>query len=169
MAESELERAKRDPKTKVEAGVSLLLSGASFPDIAKMLEYKSAEHARLAVERALAAGVTLEDKDLLRKVQAGRYERLLKSVMPRATDPRDSHHLAYNARANALVDRISKLHGIDAPIQVQVTPSDEYLIAYANQMKASLGLDTNVVEEADIMEEAEIVTTKEIEAADKDA
>lgn len=149
----ELERAKKDPKTRVEAAMALMISGASFTDIARMLEYESAARAKAAVERALASTVGIEDKKTLRNIAAMRYEALLKSVMPRATNVKETNQLAYNQRASALVDRIVALHGLNAPTQIQITPSDEYLEQYTLNMKQTLGLDTDANPEADILEE----------------
>lgn len=152
---SELERAKKDPKTRVEAAMALMISGASFADIARMLEYESAARAKAAVERMLASTVGIEDKKSLRNIAAMRYEVLLKSVMPRATNPKETNQLAYNQRASALVDRIVALHGLNAPTQVQITPSDEYLAQYTENMKKALGIDTDSDPEADILDEAD--------------
>lgn len=151
-----LAEAKKTPQTKAEAGAALLIAGASFADIASMLEYPDARSAKMAVEKALAGTVSAPEKEAMRSVVHQRYERLLKSVMSRATNPKDNQHLAYNARANALLDRISKLHGLDAPTQVQVTPTQEYLEQYTRQLQHNLGLDPDVVEEGDIFDVAEI-------------
>lgn len=148
-----LEEAKRTPQTRGDAAVGLLVSGASYADIAKLLEYRDVNAAKLACDKALARTVTVPEKEAMRTVVHQRYERLLKSVMPRATNPKDSQHLAYNARANSIVDRMSKLHGLDAPTQVQFTPTQEYLEDYTRQIQASLGLNPDEVEEADIFED----------------
>lgn len=154
---SEIERAKQNPSTKAEAAMSLLLSGASFADIARLLEYASTQAAKNAVERSLASTVTIDDKKSLQKIAARRYEALLKSVMPRATNPKDSSQLAFNQRAQALVDRIVKLQGLEEATQIQITPSDEYLQQYTARMMESLGMTPVDSPEADILEEADII------------
>lgn len=148
-----LEEAKKDPRSRAEAGAALLVQGASFKDIATLLDYASPTHAKRAVEMALADSVSMPEKEAMRSVIHQRYERLLKSVMPRAINPKDPQHLAYNGRANALLDRMSKLHGLDAPTQVEITPSQEALEQYTQQLKKNLGLDENVIEEADIFQD----------------
>lgn len=150
---SELERAKKTPQTRVEAAMAFALSGASFAEIARLLEYDSPSAAKNAVERMLASTVTISEKNSLRKVAAARYELLLKSVMPRATNPKDSSQLAFNQRAHALIDKIVRLHGLEAPQQVQITPSDQYLAEYTNRIKASMGIDVDLDPEADILDE----------------
>lgn len=148
-----LEEAKKTPRTQAEAGVALLVQGASFKEISELLGYSNPSTAKAAVERVLASTVTVPEKEAMRSVVHQRYEKLLKSVMSRATNPKDTQHLAYNARANALLDRMSKLHGLDAPTQVQISPSQEYLEEYTRQLQQGLGLDPDVVEEADIFED----------------
>jgi hypothetical protein len=88
-------------------------------------------------------------------LQDRRYKRLLQSVMGKAVDPKDPNHLAYNARALAIVDRISALHGLNAPQQVQITPTDQYLHEYLERMLPEAQKDRDAGE-ADIFD-AEIV------------
>ena len=131
----------------------LAVLGHKEKDIAEMLDYSSPQVAKASVERVLASTITTPEKEAMRSVVHQRYEKLLKSVMARATNPKDSQHLAYNARANSIIDRISKLHGLDAPTQVQVTPTQEYLEEYTKELQRKMGLDPDVVEEADIFED----------------
>lgn len=142
--------------TRLQAAVALKLAGTSYSDIARVLEYSDARYARRAVEQALALTADSPDElAQLRIIQTKRYERLLASTWNKAVDPDDKEHLAYNARATALVDRISKLHGVDAPQKVNFTPSDEYLASYVQNFLA-LAKSAEDAEEADI-EDAEIV------------
>lgn len=142
--------------TRVQAAVGLKLSGTSYSDIARVLEYSSPTHARTAVERALALTADQpEEIARLRVIQMRRYERLLQSVMSKAVDPSDHEHLAYNARAAALVDRISVLMGVNSPQQINITPNDEYIQAYVARITQLANADREA-EEAEI-EDAEIV------------
>lgn len=142
--------------TRVQAAVALKLSGTSYSDIARALDYSDARYARKAVEQALALTADSPDElATLRIVQTKRYERLLASTWSRAVDPEDKEHLAYNARASALVGLISKLHGVDAPQKVNFTPSDEYLQTYVQNFMA-LAQAAEQAAEAEI-EDAEIV------------
>jgi hypothetical protein len=70
-------------------------------------------------------------------------------------DPEDKEHLAYNARAAALIDRISAIHGVNAPQQFNLTPTDEYIQTYLAKILPLAQADRDA-EEADI-EDAEIV------------
>lgn len=142
--------------TKAESALALRIAGTSYTNIAKALGYASATRARLAVERVLAASAdSPEERDQQRVLNDKRLNRLLQSVMGKAVDPKDPDHLAYNARALAITDRIMRLWGVDAPAQVQITPTDEHLQQYvAHMMK--LARKEPEAEEADIMD-ADIV------------
>jgi len=138
--------------------VALRLSGASYTEIAKMAGYSSAFRARQAVERSLAASAdSPEERDQMRVLTSRRLNRLLQSVMAKAVDPKDPQHLAYNARALALVDREARLWGVDAPAQVQITASDERIEEYMRNIgklaAASMEADEAEILDADIVEE----------------
>ena len=138
--------------TKAESALALRIAGTSYTNIAKALGYASATRARLAVERVLAASAdSPEERDQQRVLNDKRLNRLLQSVMGKAVDPKDPDHLAYNARALAITDRIMRLWGVDAPAQVQITPTDEHLQQYVAHMMA-LARKEPEAEEADILD-----------------
>lgn len=143
---------------KSQSALALKLSGASYTDIAKVVGYSSAYHARMAVERVLAASAdSPEDRDKMRVLVDRRLNRLLQSVMSKAVNPKDPQHLAYNARALAIVDRTAKLWGVDAPVQVSIAPADSYIHEYAQRLLGAAAADQSAVEadiiEADVLEE----------------
>lgn len=161
--QSEIEKAKANPATKADAGLALLLAGANYRDIAKTLEYSSAHVARNAIEQVLAHTVTTDSREKMRNIQNLRYERLLRSVMAKATTPNDPDHLAYNARAQAIVDRISRMNGLDAPVQVSITPTQEHLENYTRNLMRKMGIDPDNDEEADILDSADEDNIKELD------
>lgn len=147
-------------ETKAQAAVTMALYGASYTDIAKTLNYSSAYRARMAVERVLASAAdSPTDRDKMRQLIDKRLNRLLSSVMGKALDPNDPQHLAYNARALALVDRQAKLHGVDAATQVQFTASDQYIQEYVESLRPLASADRKAIE-------ADIVDADEVEEAD---
>jgi hypothetical protein len=157
-----IEQGDPDPKlalndidkseTKAQAALTLKLYGASWTDIAKTLGYSSAYRARMAVERVLAnAADSPEDRDKMRVLANKRIERLLASVMGKATNPNDPQHLAYNARALALIDRGIKLHGVDAPTQIQFSATDQDIAAYVQELMPLARQDMEAIE-ADIID-----------------
>lgn len=143
--------------TKAQAAVALRLAGTGYTQIAKTLGYSSPTRARSAVERALASSVDkAEDHSHMRELTDRRLNRLLQSVMGKAVDPRDPEHLSYNARALAIIDRQAKLHGIDAPTKVQITPTDQDILRYVEAI-SPLARAQSELEEADILDEGEMV------------
>lgn len=141
-----------ETQTKAESALALRIAGTSYTHIAKALGYASATRARLAVERVLAASAdSPEDRDQQRVLADKRLNRLLQSTMGKAVDTKDPDHLAYNARALAITDRIMRLWGVDAPTQVAITPTDEHLQQYVAHMMA-LARKEPEAEEADIID-----------------
>lgn len=155
-----------DRPSRSQSAVALRLSGASYSDIARVLDYSTPTHARNAVERVLASTAdSPESLAHLRVLQTRRLERLLQSVMSKAVDPEAEDHLAYNGRALAIIERIGKVHGVDAPTQVQFTPTDEYLTTYTNRLLEAAGLGTLDADEAtpEDIEDAEIIEDEDAE------
>jgi hypothetical protein len=141
-----------ETQTKAESALALRIAGTSYTNIAKALGYATATRARLAVERVLAASAdSPEERDQQRVLADKRLNRLLQSTMAKAVDPKEPDHLAYNARALAITDRIMRLWGVDAPTQVQITPTDEHLQAYVAQMMA-LARKEPEAQEAEILD-----------------
>jgi predicted transcriptional regulator len=144
---------------RAEAALALRMSGASYTDIAKHLGYSSAYRARTAVERILAETANSpEERDQQRVLHDRRLNRLLQSVMGKATNPKEQDHLAYNARALAILDRIGKLHGVDAPTEsIVYTPSAEKIEALIAKTltvaQVSLDNDEADIIDADVVEE----------------
>jgi hypothetical protein len=135
---------------KAEAALALILYGASWSKAARITGYSSAFRCRAAVERVLASSANSSlDRDHMRTITEKRLNKLLQSVMPKAIDPEDPDHLAYNARALALVDRIGRLYGVDAPQQFQITATDERISEYVGRVRQLAGADMEA-EEADI-------------------
>ncbi len=140
---------------KAESALALVIYGASYTKAARIAGYSSAFRCKQAVERVLAqdARSTL-DRDKMRVLTEKRLNKLLQSVMAKALDPDDPQHLPYNARAFALVDRIGKLYGVDAPQQFQITATDERIAQYVGTIRQLAGADVEA-EEANILEEGE--------------
>lgn len=148
-----------ETETRAQAAVALKIWGASYTDIAKQLGYSSAYRARTVVERTIAKGADNPDDISIQRVLADRrLSRLLTSVMGKATDPKDPQHLAYNARALAIQDRIIRLYGMDAPTQTVVhTPDTERVMAWVQSMVTLAGRDVDAGEaeivDADVVED----------------
>ena len=146
------------PKSRAMACVALRLAGASYAAIAEVQELASPAIARQVVEEALAASVD-EQKDIpkMRALTSLRLERLLQSIWGPATDATNKEHLNYARTALALVDRISKLHGTDAPQRLEVsTPDAERKEAWLRLAMQQVGGLEGIEAEAEIID-AEVI------------
>jgi hypothetical protein len=138
--------------TKAQAAITLKLYGASYTEIARTLHYSSSYRARIAVEKALAAAAdSPEDREQMRFLLNKTLDRLKSSVMSKAVNPNDPQHLAYNARALAILDRQAKLWGLDAPQQIQITANDQMIEEFLEQVRP-LAESQKEAEEADIFD-----------------
>lgn len=110
-------------RVRDQRAVELRLGGATYDAIALQLGYTHRSAARKAVQRAIEREyeATTESREQLRQQMHARYERLVLGSW-RAAAAGDR-----NAVANVLaaLDRIGKLHGLDAPTQSKITVSSE--------------------------------------------
>lgn len=154
-AANDLEHLKgdgEDSPTRAAAAVQLRIDGAGYADIARVLDYTSAAKARMAIERALAdESATPEQIEHVRWVNARRLERILNSLMKRATNPKDPDHLQYSRMAVSVIDRHLRLYGADAPQKMNVTytPATGELEAWVMQTARQVAA---VEQEADIID-----------------
>ncbi len=146
-----------DPPTRAAAAVALVTNGAPYDEIARILGYETPAVAKRAVWKAIGeAGADHDSIERMRKLQAGRLDKLLYSVMRRATKPTDVDHLSYVRVALAILDRQAKLFGLDAATSVVVyTPSAQEVAAYAEQVTRVLAASRGEIE-SDIID-AELV------------
>lgn len=138
-----------DNPTRAMAAVALRLGGAGYATIAAQLGYASERRVRDVIERALAESVdNAEDTAHMRQVQHARLERMLTSVWTRANNPKDPDHLAYSARALAIIDRENKMLGLDMPTEVTMhhVPELTQVKAWVEGMAARLAGEPQVVE-----------------------
>jgi len=114
----------RRPK-KPAAAAALRLAGASYGEIADALEYTDARSARHAVEDWLAVQAgDPATREQLRIEAVGRLERLLRGTWAKATTPDHPEHIPAGKFALAVIDRVIRLQGLDAPAEVVVhTPT----------------------------------------------
>lgn len=151
-----------DRAGRQEACIALKMAGATYTQIAEVLQYASGDEARKAFERALASTVGEDDRAQARALARRRLERILRSLWPKATDEEDDAHLAYARTALAYIDRIIRLDGADAPSEMVVyTPQNAEIDAWLKKMHNKAHSD--MPEEFDIIE-GEVVAG-EIEAA----
>lgn len=156
MGEEEFEKSNKDldlsdSATRMEAAIAMRVYGAPYSEIARVCGYANVAAARQAVERGLAATVGNEDKAQRRLLESRRIERMIRSVMGRATNEKDEQHLGYVRTALALVDRHARLWGLDAPQEmILYNPSAGEIEAWLDTKRQLLQKD--LPEEADIIE-----------------
>jgi hypothetical protein len=105
------------------------------------------------VERDLA---TRSDDEVgraaLRAEEEARILRLLRGVWGKATNPNDPEHLVAARIALAMVDRHSRLMGLDMPTEVVVyTPTTSEIDAWVAEVVALQHTNVLDVEEADVL------------------
>lgn len=152
----------------VRGALLLWTSGANYSDIAAQFNFRSPAVAQMAIERALSEGVddTL-DRTKLRRRMSLTLDRLLRAVMPKAINANNPEQLPAVRVALTVVERYSRLNGLDAPQQLEVTmpENDQFRMVIE---AAAAGMKLDVPDEADIFDEvyAEVVEDGEEEEAD---
>lgn len=147
-----------DRSTQAAAALQLKIDGASWADIATILEYDTPAKARQAVEQALAQEAKSPEKvDHIRTVNSKRLERIYRSLAVRATNPSDPDHLQYVRAAVIVIDRHSRLWGADSPQQMNVTVSpsaaeiEKWVAKMSNQVHGEISeadiIDAEVIED----------------------
>lgn len=142
------------PKSRrtANAAVALRVAGASYDEVALTLGYTSPESAREAVESALAATGSIEGREALRREEAARLERLLRSVWDKALDGDSPEHLPAVKVAVSLIDRHIRLLGLDAPQEVAVyTPAASEIERWVNDQLSQV-MPVASVQQMDVVE-----------------
>lgn len=157
MADAKAKVKDMDSPTRGAAALVMAVEGAAYPDIARVLDYRDARQAKEAVWAAVAAaGADHDDVERMRQLQSARLDRLLYSLMRRATKPADPDHLAYARMALAVMDRQAKLYGLDAAREMVVyTPTVREVNEYVARVSEALRVAAGAIE-ADIVD-AEVV------------
>lgn len=114
--------AIRARQRKAAAALDLALSGQSWDNIAMVLGYPTARAARVAMENALERELRADPDSIerMRRLEASRYERLLRAVWPRAIDPSEPDQLAAVDKARAIIGDHARLMGLNKPTEVIV-------------------------------------------------
>lgn len=134
----------------IRAALSLWTAGANYADIAAQFNFRTPALAQMAIERALAESVDdTTDRTKLRRRMSLTLDRLLRSVMPKAINPDNEEQLPAVRVALTIVERYSRLNGLDAPTQIEINgPDSEQFQMFVQAAARGMGLD--IPEEADI-------------------
>lgn len=145
--------SQMDPPSRASAAVNLLISGADYRDIAKVLVYKNTDEVKRAVWNAIGSIEMDENRrGRERELMARRLTAMISSGWKRATNPNDPDHLAYQRLMLAIMDRQAKLYGLDAPTQsIVYTPSQAEINEHVARVRNLVVVEAGDVE-ADVLE-----------------
>ena len=122
--EAGVEDPKAVEKSRVrsrKAALELKMMGVPFHEIAKVLEFPSAGAARQAVEQAIIDSGSFEgDKENMRALMGLQLDRWHQSIAGKIIDPRNAQQLEYMSMGLRLLERKSRLFGLDAPTKVEL-------------------------------------------------
>ena len=144
---------------RVRSALALWTAGATYGDIAAQFGFRSPAVAAMTIERALAESVDdTQDKTKLRRRMSLTLDRLLRSVMPKAINTENPEQLPAVRVALTVVERYSKLNGLDAPVQHEISVVDDEKFTSLIEL-AARGMGMPVPVEADIFDEeyAEVI------------
>lgn len=149
-----------DPPSRAAAAVTLAVQGAAYPDIARVLDYRTPVEAKSAVWDAIASvEADYGDIEKMRTLMSHRLDRLLYAVMPTATDTGNPEQITCGRFALAILDRQAKLYGLDAAGSLVIyTPTQKEIAAHAEQV-------TQIMRSAAGAIEADIIDAEVIEAS----
>lgn len=151
----ELEKLKEEvgdvPQKEVEhsrirsrkAALELKMMGVPFHEIAKLLEFPTPGAARQAVEQAIIDSGSFEgEKETMRSLMGLQLDRWHQSIAGKIIDPRNTAQLEYMAMGLRLLERKSRLFGLDAPTKVELhNASNEEITSLIGAYQERLGLD----------------------------
>lgn len=149
---NEAKEVTRATAARRQALLTMWASGFSFDEIAEKFDLLNGKVARHIVESALARSDISIDRD-------GERQRFTRSLLEhhktaftnaQSDELDDDVKMAWMKMDVALIDRIAKLQGLDAPTQVVVTPGVLEFEKLAGKMALAAGEE--VVLEADPMD-----------------
>jgi len=141
-----------DAPSRASAAVNLLISGANYTDIAKVLAYKNVDDAKRAVWHAIGS-IEMDEtrRGRERELMARRLTAMISSGWKRANNPNDPDHLAYQRLMLAIMDRQAKLYGLDAPSEsIVYTPSQAEINEHVARVRNLVIVEAGDVE-ADVL------------------
>lgn len=119
----ELEEVERGGWMRREAMLKAWAAGYSFAEIADRFEFSSPAVARQAIEYSLASADVVMDRDAERSRFAKSLLSHHRTAMEKTQESESAEEqIAWMKMDVVVIDRISKLLGLDAPTQVIVTP-----------------------------------------------
>lgn len=143
---------------KARAALALRRDHHTWDEIAEELGYPTGRLAMVATERALVTELqTVEGHEFLRHMAADRYDKLMRSIWKKATNPEDPEHLQALDRARGLMRDHQELLGYAAPKQANTNPATERIEQWvAGVIKAAApALEEAPIFEADVLSDTD--------------
>ena len=144
-----MEEIRGNPTRRSRACVNLRIERVPWPEVVRLLEYRSLAEARADFLRAIAAMHTEEDAETMRLLTIANAEQLLQRSMAMASAAylvdADSpgkkipnrDQLRWHAQAGLDLNLLATITGVKSPIRVEYTPTDEeYAIMTAEVLRA---------------------------------
>lgn len=143
-----------DPPSRANAAMNMLIAGASYQEIARILGYKNTDLVKRAIWQAMGSIEMDETRRAREKeLMARRLNKMISSGWNRANDAHDPDHLAYQRLMLAIMDRQAKLYGLDAPSEsIVYTPSQAEINEHVARVRNLVVVEAGDVE-ADVLEE----------------
>lgn len=157
-------------RTQARAAANLRFSGAPYDEVARMMDYKDAAVARQVVEAHIAKAYPDETRESLFRLTTLRLEQLWALAHAKSQDmvqaydeygdaipgykKENGEQLAYMKIGLDILGRQMKLHGLEAPTQVQISPDIEQFEQVVQRMVSHVRGDEST--EVDLVEYAEI-------------
>lgn len=157
-----IEEIRGNPTRRSRACVNLRIERVPWHEIVQLLEYDSIEQARTDYLRAIASMHKPEEAETMRLLTIANAETLLRRSMamagadylvdadrPTKKIP-NTERLRWHQQAGQDLNLLATITGVKAPLQVQVTPTDEqYAILTAAVLRAR---GVELVQEAEVLE-----------------
>jgi hypothetical protein len=114
----------------------LAVMGFTYQQIADRLGYSNRGTAHRAITRHIRTEISPKVEEY-RVLNTARYEALLATVMPQATDASNKNNLWAVDRAIVLISSLNKLHGLDVPVVQQVQTEGALTVRFVNDWRGS--------------------------------
>lgn len=151
---------------RAKACANMRLEGASFIEIAELLEYRDAAEAKRDFQKALAATHPPEDWETMRQMESARAEKLFKQSIAMASADylvdedgnkvANTEKLKWHQQAATDLMNHAVISGAKAPSKLEITPGEAQLEQLVEQMLTRAGHE--VTHEAEVLELTQIPT-----------
>lgn len=159
-------RVQRRPQRELAAMLRMWEAGYTFDELAEKFHYASPLRAEQAIEAAIAASdvSTPKSRDRARAHIHSVLMRHHRTAFMQATDPASTAQEKWITLDLAIIDRLTKLQGLDAPTHVVITPGTEQLQKLVDVIVLAQG--GSATEEADPFDAEHLIEApRELEEA----